>query len=100
MSSITILKCDMCTSEDDVTCVTAPCVFTTEQTEGRSVGPYLTQSKMDLCKTCMDILITNQPLYANGAQGYSTFYWNKINENTTTKPNRRTDDSNRDTAKA
>lgn len=52
-------------------------IFTTEQTEGRSVDPYIQHQQFDICADCHAKILTGQAVYAHGAQGYNTFYFKK-----------------------
>jgi len=59
-------------------------VFLTEQTEGRSVSPYLCMCNIDICDDCEN-RITNERRYltAVGAMGYNEYYFQAINQLTT-----------------
>lgn len=48
-------------------------VFHTDQTEGRSVNPYFSNEKMDICEPCMAKIMDSYPLQAAGAQGYNDY---------------------------
>ncbi len=50
-------------------------IFTTEQTEGRGVEPYLSMEKVDICKGCMSKIVKGNYVWANGAQGSNTYYF-------------------------
>ena len=52
-----------------------PIIFTTEQTEGRTVTPYLAINKLDICKEHYDHISKGNFIYAHGAQGYNTYYF-------------------------
>lgn len=76
---IEIATCDLCGSKNNVKEVNYPVLFTTEQTEGRIVTPYISQSKIDLCEKCINEIII---ITGRGAQGHNTFEkmerrWNK-----------------------
>lgn len=74
MSTITITKCDICHTDTNVKPINnIPVTFYTEQTEGRSVEPYLSMVKMDICLRCLDMIIKNQPLTGTGAQGNNEY---------------------------
>lgn len=75
MSQTIIIKCDVCESDVDVKAdVQIPVTFTTEQTEGRSVEPYITRSDpIDICLRCIKRLTEEQPIYACGAQGHNSY---------------------------
>ena len=68
--------CDLCgrqLAEGDMTHLdNVPVLFTTEQTEGRQVTPYVEQVPLDLCHDCVDHLVN---VYAIGAMGYNKYYW-------------------------
>lgn len=81
MSQTIISTCDLCGSTEDVEQVTIPCVFTTEQTEGRGREPYLTHESIDACNKCYGRVLQEQPVWASGAQGNNTYFW-KHNEPT------------------
>lgn len=70
----TIVTCDICKeSECTKENVQIPCTFTTDQTEGTSVEPYLALTAMDICETCYQRVVSEQPVWANGAQGENYF---------------------------
>jgi len=50
-------------------------IFTTEQTEGRGVAPYLDLNKVDLCEECLAKIISGEPVYGYGAQGNNEYYF-------------------------
>ena len=52
--------------------VTVPVIFHTNQTDGRSVEPYISFESMDICNKCL-MKLTN--LHADGCQGYNEYYW-------------------------
>lgn len=81
MATKTIIKvfCDICKKEmsniykHDPQPLTV--VFTTEQTEGRSVTPYLSTLKLDWCHDCEDTMLSGKMVFAQGAMGYNTYYF-------------------------
>jgi len=52
-------------------------IFTTEQTEGRSCKPYLSIENLDICDECLDKAAEGNSIFAHGAQGHNTYYFNK-----------------------
>jgi hypothetical protein len=48
-------------------------IFTTDQTEGRSVAPYLSIETIDICQHCLDIVLKGNYVYGSGAQGHNTY---------------------------
>lgn len=52
-------------------------IFTTEQTEGRTVKPYLSQKTLDLCDTCESKMLEGNMLFGAGAMGYNTYHFKK-----------------------
>lgn len=70
---IEIIVCDMCGKEDkDCKSLNIPVLFTTDQTEGRAVTPYVTQQPIDMCSGCIEKALT---VTGYGAQGYNTYKW-------------------------
>ena len=53
--------------------VTLQVIFTTDQTEGRSVDPYLSIGSIDLCDECMYKILQGNYVYGCGAQGYNEY---------------------------
>ena len=48
--------------------------FTTEQTEGRPITPYLATHKLDLCESCIQKMLRNNIIITgSGAQGYNEY---------------------------
>ena len=63
--------CDICKKEElEMQSINYPILFTTEQTEGRSVEPYINQKQIDACKECLAKIIR---LQGQGAMGYNTY---------------------------
>ena len=62
--------CDICDSQEDIVNIENPVIFHTDQTEGRIHEPYISYTKLDLCKTCRDKLLR---LDAWGAMGYNSY---------------------------
>jgi hypothetical protein len=81
MSTKTTVNCDLCGVELLVDAAQkshgriVPVRFTTEQTEGRSIEPYLSNEKLDLCLSCMKHIVDELPLGGHGAMGGNTYYW-------------------------
>ena len=74
----TQVLCDVCDThgtETPASHVDTPMqvIFTTEQTEGRSSPPYLDNVKIDLCDSCMKIVLEGKYIFAEGAQGSNTY---------------------------
>ncbi len=46
--------CDVCGEQSDVVQVNYPVIFHTDQTEGRSSNPYISQEKLELCPKCLE----------------------------------------------
>jgi len=71
-----IYRCDLCQIELEeegqlMQGLSFPVLFTTEQTEGRPVKPYITRDTFDLCEQCLDEAVT---ITGSGAQGYNRYY--------------------------
>jgi hypothetical protein len=62
--------CDCCKLEKPTQKVKYPVLFLTEQTEGRSVKPYISYQDLDMCKDCMQVNITISGI---GAMGYNEY---------------------------
>lgn len=52
-------------------------IFHTDQTEGKTVVPYLSIEKIDLCIFCYDKILVGNYLHGNGAQGNNEYYFKK-----------------------
>ena len=66
--------CDVCESQKDVTSNTLQIIFITEQTEGRSVNPYLSNKTIDICRSCYEYVLEGNYLRGSGAMGHDA-YW-------------------------
>lgn len=79
MASKTIMSCDIkdCNSEIKVKTEKIQVIFTTEQTEGRSCTPYLSEERFDMCEACMNKVLEGNYIFGYGAQGYNTYYFKK-----------------------
>ena len=70
--------CDIDGCENKVdekgTSINMTMVFTTEQTEGRSIKPHLTNNNIDVCESCREKIISERKLIiGSGAQGHNTY---------------------------
>ena len=77
MSQIITYKCDLCefTAAKGITPKTVPVLFLTDQTEGRSVKPYLLSLTIETCDQCFSRIKDAQPLTGSGAMGHNTYTW-------------------------
>ena len=80
MVTVTKVMCDLCKSTKDVKKEKIPIAFTTEQTEGRSITPYLTFEQMDICTDCLQRIVLDLPLTGHGAMGNNEYTWGSVNE--------------------
>jgi hypothetical protein len=48
-------------------------IFTTEQTEGRSIEPHLSYEKIDICDKCLHTILKGNYIYASGAMGHNDY---------------------------
>ena len=62
--------CDCCKLEKPTQKIKYPVLFLTEQTEGRSVSPYISYENIDLCQECIQNSICIRGV---GAQGYNEY---------------------------
>lgn len=70
--------CDCCKKEKPTQKVNYPVLFLTEQTEGRSVKPYISNQELDMCADCIRINIS---ISGTGAMGYNKY--KSVNHNST-----------------
>jgi hypothetical protein len=72
-----ICNCDINGCNNEVTHhknMSIQVIFTTEQTEGRSVNPYLDTVVIDICEECLEKVVKNKKyIVAYGAQGYNIY---------------------------
>ena len=63
--------CDICGAEcENVKQINYPVIFHTDQTEGRSCNPYISNQNIDACNNCCEKILK---LSAVGAQGYNQY---------------------------
>lgn len=63
--------CDICHIEMEKEFkINYPVVFLTEQTEGRTVNPYVQNNTLDVCKSCAETILRVKGI---GAQGYNEY---------------------------
>lgn len=74
-----VIICDVCGGEAKYETVDLHTIFTTEQTEGRSVDKYLSKQKLDLCENCMSKILDGNGLFGRGAMGNNR-YWFQENK--------------------
>ena len=74
-----IIYCDICKKED-AAAARIPVIFTTDQTEGRSVKPYLSNEEIDICGDCFSIILEGNFLWGEGAQGYNRYEFKGLRE--------------------
>lgn len=66
------VSCDICGKvSDKCENISYPVLFLTEQTEGRSCEPYISNEKFDVCPDCMKKIIK---VSAIGAMGYNNYH--------------------------
>jgi len=71
-----IFNCDVCEEEmDEKPSRDIQVIFTTEQTEGRSVKPYLDIIGLDFCNICINHLLEGNYVFGRGAQGHNKYYF-------------------------
>ena len=51
------------------------CIFTTEQTEGRTIDPHLSNATMEICGDCYSHVVKGNYIWARGAMGHNTYYF-------------------------
>lgn len=69
--------CDLCKTETkEIQLINIPVAFVTEQTEGRTVTPYLSTKAIDVCSGCHEKIIENYPIKGAGAQGHNRYWLN------------------------
>lgn len=73
----TTVSCDVCHATKDIKEKTIQVIFTTEQTEGRYIAPYLSDCKMDICACCLNKVLKGNYLYGRGAMGFNTYLFDK-----------------------
>ena len=76
---VTRTICDVCENDKEVCSKNINIIFTTEQTEGRSVEPYLSLNKIDICVKCLAKVISGNMLFGEGAMGHNRYYF-KVKE--------------------
>ena len=65
------IYCDVCGKESlNTKKINYPVIFYTEQIEGRSCNPYISQEILDICESCRDKVLR---LKGYGAQGLNEF---------------------------
>lgn len=73
--------CDICGAEcKDVKRINYPVVFHTDQTEGRSCEPYISNQNMDVCNDCCLKILKVSGMGAQGCNTYSISNITKVNE--------------------
>lgn len=72
--TIEYIKCDLC-GTDKAKKIKTSVIFRTEQTEGRSVNPYLQIQELDICDDCLSTMMDGKQIYADGAQGHNKYYF-------------------------
>lgn len=76
-----VYKCDIkdCENNPQKKGFKIQVIFTTDQTEGRSCEPYLSDETIDICKSCLDKVLKGNYIFASGAMGYNTYILNENN---------------------
>ena len=77
MGSRTTHFCDVCKKEGNVEQKKLQVIFETEQTEGRSVKPYLSDQSLEMCSACFGHVTEGKGnyLHGHGAMGQNTYYF-------------------------
>ena len=68
--TIEICTCDICNKEAKTETLAIPIRWVTEQTEGRSIKPYITTETKDICEECLNKITK---IKGSGAQGFNTY---------------------------
>lgn len=68
-----VYHCDVCKALNPRLAQQIQVIFTTDQTEGRSVVPYLSLQTIDICEDCMSYVLSGRYLFAHGAMGFNTY---------------------------
>lgn len=75
----TEIFCDICNKnkypKETIKNTELTVIFTTEQTEGLRVKPYLSNQKIDICPECLATILQGNMLFAEGAQGCNKYYF-------------------------
>lgn len=79
------LICDLCHKEPEKGTIRLnwqlQVIFTTEQTEGRSVKPYLEIVRLDVCYDCNDHIVKSKEyVVASGAMGQNNYTHSHIKQ--------------------
>ena len=64
------------TTSDTIKKQSVSVVFTTEQTEGYPCKPHFESEALHICDKCLDRMLSGDQLFAKGAQGNNTYYFN------------------------
>ncbi len=48
-------------------------IFHTEQCEGRTCKPYISNEKLDICDECYKVVLGGNFIHGWGAMGYNTY---------------------------
>lgn len=70
---IVVYSCDICGNQKElkeIKQINYPVIFTTDQTEGRSCDPYISQEKIDVCQDCLSKICR---VCGEGAQGFNKY---------------------------
>lgn len=76
MARIEKYLCDIKGCENEATVInkTFQVVFFTDQTEGRSIKPYLSEEKLDLCNKCIEKIIKERKaICGSGCMGFNDY---------------------------
>lgn len=70
--------CDVCKkqTQDVLPKIKIQVIFTTEQTEGRSIKPYLSNQDLEICGLCQDHVLKGNYIFGHGAMGHNDYYFN------------------------
>ena len=77
-----VIKCDVCSAEIQKSNKKIESekkifqvIFITEQAEGMSCDPYLSDQKLDVCKSCESEMLKGKMIYGSGAMGYNKYFF-------------------------
>ena len=72
--TVEVVKCDICNHKNkEIKEVKLDVIFTTEQTEGRGVEPYLQRKTLDICDPCKEHILKGNYIFGSGAMGFNTY---------------------------
>lgn len=72
-----IVSCDVCKGQISPRPHDIQVIFVSDQNEGKPSEPYLDEVTIDICKLCIDKVMSGKYIFSRGALGNNEYFFQK-----------------------